>query len=96
MTLETMAMQVLWPYLLELLVIGDYSDSLGVLCRSINNIASRKRSSGDVDYNIDFVINGHLTFFLQNSVLCNSPLQPLMLLFVSVIVLRLFVDELRF
>ena len=51
-------MQVLWPYLLELLVVSEYSESLGVLARSIHNIASRKRSSGDADYNIDFVING--------------------------------------
>ena len=58
-----MNMQVLWPYLLELLVIDEYSNSVGVLSRSINNIASRKRTNGDADYNIDFVINGHLTFF---------------------------------
>jgi len=60
-----MVMQVLWPYLLELLVIDDYSESLGVLCRSIHNIASRKRSSADADYNIDFVIHGYFMNFLK-------------------------------
>jgi len=49
--------QVLWPYLLELLVIDDYSESVGILSRSIHNIASRKRSGTDADYNIDFVIH---------------------------------------
>ena len=53
-------MQVLWPYLFELLVIGEYSASLGVLARSIHNIASRKRTSGDADYYVDFVVHGHL------------------------------------
>jgi len=57
-----MIMQVLWPYLLELLVLDEYSNSVGVLSRSIHNIASRKRSSGDADYNIDFVANGDLSF----------------------------------
>jgi len=32
-----MIVQVLWPYLLELLVIGDYSDSLGVLSLGCTN-----------------------------------------------------------
>jgi len=54
--------QVLWPYLLELLVMDEYSNSVGVLSRSIHNIASRKRTSGDADYNIDFVTNGNSAF----------------------------------
>jgi len=45
-------------------VIGDYSDSLGVLSRSVHNLASRKRASSDADYNIDFVVHGYLAFFL--------------------------------
>jgi len=55
-----MTAQVLWPYLFELLVIGEYSASLSVLARSIHNIASRKRTSGDADYYIDFVVHGYL------------------------------------
>jgi len=50
--------QMLWPYLLELLVIDEYSNAVGVLSRSIHNVASRKRSSSDADYKIDFVVNG--------------------------------------
>jgi len=61
--------QVLWPYLLELLVIDEYSNSVGVLSCSINNIASRKRTNGDADYNIDFIVNGYLTF-LSTCFLC--------------------------
>ena len=69
--------QVLWPYLLELLVIDDYSESLGVLCRSVHNIASRKRSSSDADYNIDFVIHGYFISFLKVfNCIINSILQP--------------------
>jgi len=63
-----MFMQVLWPYLLELLVIDEYSESLGALSRSIHNVASRKRTNADPDYNIDFVVNGYLVFYNFGSV----------------------------
>jgi len=51
-------MQVLWPYLLELIVVGEYSNAIGIVCRSLHNVITRKRNRGETDYSVDFSAQG--------------------------------------
>ena len=46
--------QVLWPYILEFLVIPEYTTSINVLCQSISHIAGKKRDEAAIDLEIRF------------------------------------------
>ena len=58
--------EVLWPFLLELLVINDYSDAIGVICRTLHNVLTRKQSGGDTEYQIDFRTQGLFSVLILN------------------------------
>ena len=45
---------MLWPYLLEMLIPEQYSNSTGTVCRSLAHLAQKKRDENAEDYDIDF------------------------------------------
>ena len=49
---------MLWPYLLELLVVADYTAAIGIVCRSVHNVITRKQTAGETDCQIDFKTQG--------------------------------------
>ena len=54
----TLALQVLWPYLLEFLKPVEYTEAFAILTRSLAHIASKKREAKDEDYILDFEQQG--------------------------------------
>ena len=53
--------QVLWPYLLELVVPEKFTDGAGVLCRCLATIAKKKREENAEDYELDYETQGKKT-----------------------------------
>ncbi|XP_069113199.1 maestro heat-like repeat-containing protein family member 1 isoform X7 [Argopecten irradians] len=52
-TVEDME-QVLWPYLLELIVPEAYTEAAGVLCKCLSHLSNKKRDENADDYDIDY------------------------------------------
>eukprot|EP00795_Rhopilema_esculentum_P001016 gene1016-15340_t len=52
-TVEIME-EVLWPYLLQLLVPVQYTEASACLCKSLSFLATKKREEESADYQIDF------------------------------------------
>ncbi|OWF48217.1 Maestro heat-like repeat-containing protein family member 1 [Mizuhopecten yessoensis] len=52
-TVEDME-QVLWPYLLELIVPEQYTEAAGVLCKCLSHLSNKKREENADDYEIDY------------------------------------------
>ncbi|XP_060075327.1 maestro heat-like repeat-containing protein family member 1 isoform X2 [Ylistrum balloti] len=46
--------QVLWPYLLELIVPEQYTEAAGVLCKCLAHLSNKKREENADDYEIDY------------------------------------------
>ncbi|KAL3859489.1 hypothetical protein ACJMK2_009708 [Sinanodonta woodiana] len=52
-TVEQME-SVLWPFLLEMLMPEKYTDAIGVVCKCLATLATKKRKEKADDYEIDF------------------------------------------
>ena len=50
--------QVLWPFLLELIVPEQYTEAAGAVCRSVAYLSNKKRKENADDYDIDFELQG--------------------------------------
>jgi len=50
--------QVLWPYLLELVIPGKFTGSVAILSKCIAHLAAKKRQEEDEAYLIDFTKQG--------------------------------------
>ena len=46
--------QVLWPYLMEFLIMSQYTDAMGTLCQSLAFIGAKKRDEEADDYKLLF------------------------------------------
>lgn len=46
--------KVLWPYLFESIVPGQYTEALGVLCKCVAHLGKTKREKEAPEYMIDF------------------------------------------
>jgi hypothetical protein len=53
--------QVLWPYLLELVVPEKYTEAAGVVCRCLATIANKKREENAEDYDLDYETQGNIS-----------------------------------
>ena len=49
----------MWPYLIEFVTKGDYTDAMGAICRGLAHLAAAKREEGAEDYDIDFDEQGN-------------------------------------
>lgn len=58
-TVEQME-NVLWPYLLELVVPEKYTEAAGVVCRCLATIANKKREENAEDYELDYETQANL------------------------------------
>lgn len=58
-TVEQME-NVLWPYLLELVVPEKYTEAAGVVCRCLATIANKKREENAEDYDLDYETQANL------------------------------------
>ncbi|XP_052229832.1 maestro heat-like repeat-containing protein family member 1 isoform X3 [Dreissena polymorpha] len=58
-TVEQME-NVLWPYLLELVVPEKYTEGSGVICRCLATIANKKREANAEDYDLDYETQANL------------------------------------
>ncbi|KAL4234897.1 Mroh1p [Mactra antiquata] len=58
-TVEQME-NVLWPYLLELVVPEKYTEASGVVCRCLATIAAKKREENAEDYDLDYDTQANL------------------------------------
>lgn len=71
------APKVLWPYLFESLVPGQYTDALGVLCKCLAHLGKTKREKEIPDYMIDFDRHPNLpkphAIIARLMVMLNSP-----------------------
>jgi hypothetical protein len=50
--------QVLWPYLLEMVVPEQYTNAVGAVCRSLAYLADKKRTENAQDYEINYEEEG--------------------------------------
>lgn len=57
-TVVVFVAQVLWPYLLELVVPEQYTIATGAVCRSLAYLAQKKREENAEDYEINFDVQG--------------------------------------
>ena len=69
--------QVLWPYLLEMLVPAVYTDALAAVSKSLAYLAAKKREAQDEEYMIDFDKLGTSSLHQRLRCLCHNPLNPL-------------------
>jgi len=57
-SINTVILQVLWPFLLELVVPEKYTEGAGVICRCLAIIAAKKRDAGTEDFDLDYETQG--------------------------------------
>jgi hypothetical protein len=48
-------------------MIGEFSDAVGIVCHSIQNVIGRKSAAGETDYNIDFTAQGMSALLIKAS-----------------------------